>query len=472
MNDSELIPWLPFPLSPVSNGEWSPMPPTPQQRKVMRLVHEEAHKNAARLGMSRRDFLRTTAGTATAYMAMNQVYGLALAGDSATLPVTLEQTQDPAAAAGMFDAEFFVMDVQLHHVDLETFGGIRALASLRFLEENLSVDERLQNLSQANMIKEVWVDSETAVGVISGVPDGVPMGPEVMAETRDMVNRLSGSNRALTQAMIDPLDPPGGNLPIESLERQVKELGAVAVKTYTGNGNAQRPGWFLDDEEIAYPLFEEAQRLGLSMINVHKGFPGISNFDMTGEFVRSRDLPKASKDWPRLNFVAYHSGYFPGEGNDEFIDVLKQIGERGNVYAEIGSAFAVAFLAGPDQAAHLIGAIAKEIGYNHILWGTDSIWWGSPQFQIDALKSLQISAQMQENFGYPPLTDAAKAQIFGLNAARLYRVDVNETRNAIDADNIARIREDLGGVENSRTHFVYGPKTRREFLHYLARANS
>jgi len=469
MSDSELIPWLPFPLAPVSNGEWVPPPPTAKQRTVMRLVAEESDRRARKLGMTRRDFLRTAAGTATAYMVMNQVHGTAMAGDSAVLPVTLEQTRDPSAAAEMFDAEYFVMDVQLHHVDLATFGNIRALASLRFLEGNLSVDERLQNLSQANMIKEVWVDSETAVGVISGVPDGVPMGPEVMAETRDMVNRLSGSNRALSQAMIDPLDPPGGRLPIGSLERQVKELGAVAVKTYTGNGTASTPGWFLDDEEIAYPLYEEAQRLGLSLINVHKGFPNISNFDMTGEFVRSRDIPKASRDWPRLNFVAYHSGYFPGEGNAEFVGVLEQVRGRGNVYAEIGSAFAVAFLAGPDQAAHLLGAIAKEVGWDHIIWGTDSIWWGSPQFLIDALKNLQISPQMQEEFGYPPLTDGDKARIFGLNAARLYRVDVAETRNAIAADNIVRIREDLGGMAESRTNYVYGPKTRREFLRRASR---
>jgi len=472
MDRPDLIPWLPFPLAPVSNGEWCPPPPSREQKQVMRLLGEEADVRAKKLGLSRRDFLRTAAGTATAYMVMNQVHGLANAGDGAVLPVTMEQTQDPAVAAGLFDADYFVVDVQLHHVGLEAFGNIRALASLRFLEPQLSVEERLQNLSQANMIEEVWVDSETAVGIISGVPDGIPMGPDVMAETRDMVNRLAGSRRAAMQAMIDPLDSPDGNLPIDDLERQVKELGAVAVKTYTGNGTRQRPGWFLDDEEIAYPLFAEAERLGLSTINVHKGFPSISNFDMTGEFVRSRDIPKASKDWPRLNFVAYHSGYFPGEGNAEFVDILKQVKGRGNVYAEIGSAFAVAFTNGPDQAAHLIGAMAKEIGYDHIIWGTDSIWWGSPQFQINNLKSLEISPQMQEEFGYPPLTEEAKAQILGLNAARLYRIDVDETRNTFTTDGIARIKAERDPRNQERTHYVYGPRTRREFLQYLARANA
>ncbi len=43
------------------------------------------------------------------------------------------------------------------------------------------------------MVKEVFVDSETAVGVISGVPDGYPMPVDTMAQTRDLVNELAGS---------------------------------------------------------------------------------------------------------------------------------------------------------------------------------------------------------------------------------------------------------------------------------------
>jgi predicted TIM-barrel fold metal-dependent hydrolase len=202
------------------------------------------------------------------------------------------------------------------------------------------------------------------------------------------------------------------------------------------------------------------------MINVHKGFPSIGG-QMSAEFVRSRDLPKVTKDWPRLNFVAYHSGYFPGEGIEEFLGVVRSMRGRDNLYAEIGSAFATAFLQGPMQAAHLIGSLTKELGSDHVLWGTDSIWWGSPQFQIEAFKALTIPVSMQEEFGYPPLTDRDKARILGLNAARLYRVNVNETRRAIDGDKLAALRAELGGIEKSRTHYVYGPRTRRQFLNLL-----
>jgi len=47
----------------------------------------------------------------------------------------------------------------------------------------------------------------------------------------------------------------------------------------------------------------------------------------------------------------------------------------------------------------------KTLGPKNILWGTDCIWWGSPQFLIDLFKNLEITPEMQVEFGYPPLTD-------------------------------------------------------------------
>jgi predicted TIM-barrel fold metal-dependent hydrolase len=295
------------------------------------------------------------------------------------------------------------------------------------------------------------------------------MPPETMARTRDLVNQMAGTRRALSQAMCDPRVPPAQATSIASLEHQVRDLGAVALKCYTGNG-----AWWLDDEQVAYPMLDEAYRLGLRMINVHKGFPGLLG-NMAETYVRSRDLPKVAKDWPRLNFVAYHSGYGLDaasagvSGIDEFLGVVRSIKRRRNVYAEIGSAFATAFTQGPDRAAHLIGALLRDLGPDRILWGTDSIWWGSPQWQIEAFKALTVPPAMQEQFGYPSLTDRAKAQILGLNAARLYRVRVSDTRSALAGDRLTQLRADLGGMRASRTHRTYGPRTRRDFLALLAR---
>ena len=454
---------LPFPLSDVSNGEWCPRPPNATQRAAAALLAEEADRRARRLGMSRRAFLRTAAGTATAYMVLNTVHGLDQTGDAAPLPVTAEQCDDPEAARSLFTADYFVMDVQLHHVDLDHFNNPVFGTLLRFLEPNLSPQERLAHLSQMNMVKEVFVDSETAVGVISGVPNGVPLPVETMAATRDLVNELAGSPRALSQAMCDPRNPPGSETALDSLEHQVRDLGARALKCYTGNGS-----WWLDDEAVAYPMLEEATRLGLRLINVHKGFPALLG-PMAEEYVRSRDLPRVSYDWPRLDFVAYHSGYFPESGGiAEFLDVVRSIPDRRNVYAEIGSAFAVAVTQGPMAAAHLVGSLLQTLGADRIVWGTDSIWWGSPQWQIDAFKVLTIPPALQEQFGYPALTDDAKRQILGLNAARLYHVNVTEARCTIAADRLSAMRRNAD-PGSSRSHLVYGPRTRRECLRLVGR---
>jgi uncharacterized protein len=458
-------PDFPFPLSDVSNGEWCPRERTAKQRAAAELLASEAERRARRLGMSRREFLRSAAGTATAFWVLNTVHGLPTRGDAAVLPVDPEQCDDPETAGELFAAQYFVMDVQLHHVDLEAYGEVPSLACLRFYPPGDQCQpDALALLSQANLVKEVFVDSETAVGVISGVPDGYPMPVDTMAATRDLVNQLAGTERALSQAMCDPKSAAGAPTALDGLARQVEELGGRALKCYTGNGN-----WFLDDEAVAYPMLEEARRLGLSVINVHKGFPALLGAG-AAEYVRSRDLPRALADWPDLSFVAYHSGYFPGEGIGEFLGVVKSIPRRHRkrLYAELGSCFATAFLESPESAAHLVGSLLKALGPKNVVWGTDSIWWGSPQWQIDAFKALKIPEKLQRRHGYPPLTKRAKAKILGLNAARLYEVDPNDSRCTIAGDALAKLQAEQGGIRASRTHRVYGPRTRATYEALLA----
>jgi hypothetical protein len=117
----------------------------------------------------------------------------------------------------------------------------------------------------------------------------------------------------------------------------------------------------LGDERVAYPMLAEATRLGLRVVNVHKGFPGMIG-STAATYVQSRDLPRVSADWPRLEFVAYHSGYFSGRGGGEFLDVVRGIRQRRNVHAEIGSAFATAFTESPLAAAHLLGSLQADAG--------------------------------------------------------------------------------------------------------------
>ncbi len=58
-----------------------------------------------------------------------------------------------------------------------------------------------------------------------------------------------------------------------------------------------------------------------------------------------------------------------------------------------------------------------------MLWGTDSIWYGSPQPQIMAFRAFEITPEFQERFGYPALTPELKRKVFGLNARHLLGLD-------------------------------------------------
>jgi len=112
-----------------------------------------------------------------------------------------------------------------------------------------------------------------------------------------------------------------------------------------------------------------------------------------------------------------------------------------NVYMELGSTFGMMVSASPALAAHVVGMILQAFGDDHLLWGTDSIWWGSPQWQIEAMRRLQMPDNLMKKFGYKPLTDDVKAKIFGLNAAKVYGVDPNALRKPIPTDYVDRLRK-------------------------------
>ncbi len=454
---------VPFPTHPVSNLEWMPRGVTARQRLAQELIADACATGARRHGMTRAQFLRSAAGTATALAILDRLHG------SRAFAIEPHHCEDLDAARELLDRKYFVMDVQQHHVDLALFPDALGCA-LRFRDQ-MAAGGCPASLGQANFVKEVFVDSETDVGVISGLPfGGIPLGPAAMIETRDLVNALAGSERCLAQAVCDPVPAyQDGPTAIASLEAQVAR-GARALKCYTYSGN-----WRLDDERIAYPMLAEVRRLGLRLVNVHKGLPAVFA-PGSAESVRATDFPKVVRDWPDLRFCAYHSAYFgPGEhptGQDgiaEWIAILARMPrrDRRRVYTEIGSTFPIVLAQGPARAAHFLGQLLKVLGPRNILWGTDAIWWGSPQWLIDAFKALRIPDEMQERFGYPPLTRKTKRLILGLNAARLYGVDPRAPRCTLPRDRLAVLQAEQGGARAGRSLRSYGPATRREFFALL-----
>ena len=117
----------------------------------------------------------------------------------------------------------------------------------------------------------------------------------------------------------------------------------------------------------------------------------------------------------------------------------------------------------PDQPAQLMVKLLATFGEDNILWGTDSIWYGSPQDQIQAFRAFEISREFQEKYGYPALTPGIKRKIFGLNAMRVYGLDTATVRRRLSKDPVKKARDDYQNDPHP-SFATYGPRNRREFL--------
>ncbi len=133
----------------------------------------------------------------------------------------------------------------------------------------------LDDLSWRNFVKEVFLDSETTIGLISTPPGPYPqeavVPPKEMAHIRDEINRLAQSQRMLAHGLVTP---QLGAADLDFMAMQAEMLKVDAWKCYTGScPKGFDRGWWMDDETIAYPMLEQARKLNIKRVCVHKGLP-------------------------------------------------------------------------------------------------------------------------------------------------------------------------------------------------------
>jgi hypothetical protein len=106
-------------------------------------------------------------------------------------------------------------------------------------------------------------------------------------------------------------------------------------------------------------------------------------------------------------------------------------------------------------APRAIGTLVRGLGTDRVLWGTDSVWYGSPQWQVEAMRRLEIPEAMRKKHDFAPLGAAdglVKTAIFSSNAARLYGIRTRTAQGAITNDRLAAIRAEYvaaGGVPSN-----------------------
>jgi len=483
-----------IPTQVVSNGEYPALAQTERQKRVEARVNELVDGAARKLGVTRRAFLAGSGGMAASFLAMNEIHGRFFDVDPLSLLVP-----EAYAQAGP-PRDLFVFDDQLHMVRGSRYGAaapLRALAkgptSTEFPSNPLNpkgvrdeqgdtwgvwnralvgLPDSRENFLITQFIKDVFLDSQVNVGLLSNVPAGVVDPPgakpprnireaqagEILtsaqtAAARDFVNQVSGSQRMLAHAL---LYVGRGNL--DYIRQQAEELKPDSWKGYNIGTSAKvdddpasvMKQWRHDDEAVAYPTFELIQALyqknkatkpGQNNICVHKGL--IDTTERRPEIGHPADLPKAARDWPALNFITYHAciqpAFFLGDSLAEVRGGKLREGvpdiswtteyavlcrDLPNTYAEIGTTWASSIVTFPTVAAHLLGQLLKFMGPDRVVFGSDSVWYGSPQWQIEALWRFQIPEEMRRRYGYPELTPEIKRKILGLNSAKLYGIPV------------------------------------------------
>jgi uncharacterized protein len=399
----------------------------------------------------------------------------------------------------------------------------------------------IENLSRFHYLKELFLDSATTMTVLSCVPTSPdadnPLPLAEAAKTVHTVNDLANSRRSVMHAFVMPnrggagdttpnMTPPYLDEELALMMERAKQYRGIlrGWKTYCAWGSVPfASGWYLDSD-TGMAFLEQVRRVHRrvpqvpKVVATHKGF-ALPGFDQRA--AAPRDVGPAAKEFRDVTILVYHSGYDIGDtqrpyrgdararSNSNTVDGLikslrennwdasrfRRRGERfgnvPNVYAELGSVWR-SVMDDPDQAAHLLGKLITHVGPKRIAWGTDSLWYGSPQAEIVALRRFEFTERGKELYRLPyglegdvedPTRKAPRPErtirngILGRNAARAYGINVEARRQSIACDDVQELRDNgyLRGEPGSEhesaplaSHVAPGPRTRREVMKSLA----
>jgi predicted TIM-barrel fold metal-dependent hydrolase len=472
-------PGLPIKFGPCSNGEYVPAPLTAVEREAIRRARIACEENARGTGLSRRDFLFTVGAAATTLLTLQGCLSDAdeTSPNGGTYDVPRDAGRDQDAARSALGGEEFVFDVQGHHLEYDLMNsppGEPFFGSV-FPQMNCGEDDPRACFAREVFLEEMFLRSDTNMVTLSALPiapKGSPLSAAIMEETRQTAELVCGWDSVLLHAQALPnYGSLGANL--DEMEENAARYPIAAWKVFTHFPDAfGDPGnaWRLDDRDrslaqVGHAFIDKARELDVKIICAHKGF-GAGSPHATPD-----DVPHAARDYPDVDFIVYHSG-FERTGSPEgpytdatahlginrLIKAMKDagVGPNENVYAELGSTWWT-IMRDPAQSAHVLGKLLRHVGEDNVLWGTDCIFYGSPQDQIQTLRSFRISNEFQERYGYPKLTRELKAKILGLNGARVYGVEPRTDKCQFTRRELEEIRRHIQGK-----HATHGPRNESE----------
>ena len=201
---------------------------------------------------------------------------------------------------------------------------------------------------------------------------------------------------------------------LDAIDHQITNLGAKSIKFYP-------VGWRCDDEKIAYPMYEKARSLGVKIIQFHKNLPTLlENVESQGPF----DLQQVARDFPDMTILMHHPMQL-------FFHETVSVAQRfPNIHLVITPLIHYSYYR-PRLAQEMFGHLLNEVGSEKLIYGSEGILVGSPKRILDSFMALDIPEDLRKGFGYPQFTAEDRANILGLNLAKIFGIDVEAKKREL-----------------------------------------
>ena len=267
--------------------------------------------------------------------------------------------------------------------------------------------EKFRRYSEQDFMHDLFETGYVDVGIFQPtyLSDFYTNGFNTTERNGELAERHTG--KLIPNGSFDPRDGEEG---LEQLKQLAARWNLKGVKLYTAEWKGASKGWKLTDD-WTYRYLDLCQELGIVNIHVHKG-PTI--WPLNRDAFDVADVDDVATRFPDLNFIVEHCG-LPRLEDFCWIGV-----QEPNVYG--GLAVAMPFIhTRPRYFAQMLGELLYWLGEDRLLWASDYAIW-SPKWLVERFVGFTMPDDMAAE--YPEPTTTAKKKILGLNAARLYGIDV------------------------------------------------
>ncbi len=212
-------------------------------------------------------------------------------------------------------------------------------------------------------------------------------------------------DRLYLECNVGPILRRGVKNAIWELEYLVKERNARLCKVYAPEDGP------LNDPQM-WPFYEKACELDIPL-TIHTGMAYV--VPQPSKYTLPILLDDVLLDFPDLKIIAYHMGWPYHE------ELMGLAGKHQNLYLSL-SGIVGWFARAPYRGYHMIGEALQWVSADRIVMGFD-LPFDDMKRAVDYIRTLEMPEELQEKWGYEPITDEIRAKILGLNLARLAKIE-------------------------------------------------